>query len=478
MQLLPIQEFATQHSAGYNGVDYFSPEMLYEGGTDAELTRYLAAVNGLLGSFGQPVLSIDALRPGINQLKCLIDLAHLHGIAVIFDLVYNHAGGDFGDRSLWFCNRFTNGNKNNSLYFTDQDWAAGQVFAFRDAGVRQFLIDNVVFFFNEYRIDGIRYDEVRVISNNQPDGRTLCRDITSTLRFIRPSAIQIAEYWEWDRALPVTPAPAGLGFDSALGDGLRDAVRGLLGQAAGGENAALDLDPTARGFDPAVGYDAAWRVVQCIENQDKTYFPHADTARVAWLADPLDRRSWYASSRSRVAAALLFAAPGIAALFMGQEILEDKLWDDNEKDHPGHLIWWDGLKRDPVMADYLRFTQDLVALRRNQPALRAEGVRVSRVHNFDRIIVVHRWVADGSPSRDVVLVASLDEHAKSGYSIGLPFGGRWRELFNSDYYDGFPNPAPIGNGGWVDASGPGLAGFVHSAMIAIPANGALFLAPA
>ena len=478
MQLLPIQEFATQHSAGYNGVDYFSPEMLYEGGTDAELTRYLAAVNGLLGSFGQPVLSIDALRPGINQLKCLIDLAHLHGIAVIFDLVYNHAGGDFGDRSLWFYNRFTNGNKNNSLYFTDQEWAAGQVFAFRDPGVRQFLIDNAIFFFNEYRIDGIRYDEVRVISNNQPDGRTLCRDITSTLRFIRPSAIQIAEYWEWDRALPVTPAPAGLGFDSALGDGLRDAVRGLLGQAAGGENAALDLDPTARGFDPAVGYDAAWRVVQCIENQDKTYFPHADTARVAWLADPLDRRSWYASSRSRVAAALLFAAPGIAALFMGQEILEDKLWDDNEKDHPGHLIWWDGLKRDPVMADYLRFTQDLVALRRNQPALRAEGVRVSRVHNFDRIIVVHRWVADGSPGRDVVLVASLDEHAKSGYGVGLPFGGRWRELFNSDYYDGFPNPAPIGNGGSVDASGPGLDGFAHSAMITIAASGALFLAPA
>ena len=101
------------------------------------------------------------------------------------------------------------------------------------------------------------------------------------------------------------------------------------------------------------------------------------------------------------------------------------------------------------MADYSRFMQDLVGLRRNQPALRAEGVRVSRVNNYDRVIVVHRWVADGSPGRDVVLVASLDEHAKTGYGIGLPFGGRWRELFNSDYYDGFPNPAPVGNGGWV-----------------------------
>jgi 1,4-alpha-glucan branching enzyme len=46
VQLLPIQEFATQHSAGYNGVDYFSPEMLYEAATEADLARYLEVVNG------------------------------------------------------------------------------------------------------------------------------------------------------------------------------------------------------------------------------------------------------------------------------------------------------------------------------------------------------------------------------------------------------------------------------------------------
>jgi len=344
--------------------------------------------------------------------------------------------------------------------------------------VRQFLIDNAVSFVKEYRIDGIRYDEVRVISNNQPDGRSLCRDITSTLRFIHPAAIQIAEYWEWDRALPVTPAPAGLGFDAALGDGLRDAVRGLLTQAAGGENAALDLDAVARAFNPLPGYDAAWRIVQCIENHDVTYVGHADAARVAMLADPSDHRSWYARSRSRVSASLLFAAPGITALFMGQEILEDKLWGDDEQDHPGHLIWWQGLNSNRVMADYLRFTQDLVALRRTQPALRGEGVRVSRVNNFDRVIVVHRWVADGSPGRDVVLVASLDKRTKHSYGVGLPFGRQWRELFNSDYHDGFPNPTPIGNGGWIEASGPAIDGFGYSATITLPANGALFLAPA
>ena len=61
---------------------------------------------------------------------------------------------------------------------------------------------------------------------------------------------------------------------------------------------------------------------------------------------------------------------------MGQEILEDKLWSDDEKDHPGHLIWWDGLAAEPSMADYRRFMRDLIALRRRQPALSADGVRV------------------------------------------------------------------------------------------------------
>jgi 1,4-alpha-glucan branching enzyme len=475
IQLLPVQEYATRFSAGYNGVDYFSPEALYQVSADADLVRYLAEINTALIAFDARPLTLEQIRPGINQLKCLIDLAHLHGIAVIFDLVYNHAGGNFGDRSLWFYDRSANGNPNNSLYFTDQDWAGGQVFAFWNAHIRQYLIDNAVFFLNEYHIDGIRYDEVRVISGNRPPGRELCQDITGTVRFTRPSAIQIAEYWDWDRASPVTPTPAGLGFDAALGDGFRDAVRALLSQAAGGETAQLQLDPVARSYQPPPGYDAAWRLVQHLENHDLTYAAHSGAARVPALADPADRRSWYARSRSRAAAVLLFAAPGIPSLFMGEEILEDKLWSDDEQDHPGHLIWWEGLNSSTVMADYRRFMRDLIRLRRSQPALRGEGVRVSRVNNFDRVIVVHRWVADGSPGRDVVMVTSFDENPKIGYALGLPLGGHWAELFNSDFYDRFPNPTVVGNGGAVTADGPGLDGFAHSARITIPPNGALIL---
>ena len=55
------------------------------------------------------------------------------------------------------------GDNNRSLYFTDQGWAGGLVFAYWKAEVRQFLIDNAGFFFDEYHVDGFRFDEVTVI---------------------------------------------------------------------------------------------------------------------------------------------------------------------------------------------------------------------------------------------------------------------------------------------------------------------------
>ena len=110
VQLLPIQEFETASSMGYNGVDYFSPENDYCIAAD-QLGWRLAHINRMFEDLGKPPVTVGELSCGDNQLKCLIDLCHLHGIAVIFDLVYNHAGGGFDDRSIWFYDRQTPGNR-------------------------------------------------------------------------------------------------------------------------------------------------------------------------------------------------------------------------------------------------------------------------------------------------------------------------------------------------------------------------------
>jgi 1,4-alpha-glucan branching enzyme len=158
-------------------------------------------------------------------------------------------------------------------------------------------------------------------------------------------------------------------------------------------------------------------------------------------------------------------------LFMGQEILEDKPWCDDVRNWPQFLVWWDGLQEDRHMADFRRFVRDVTRLRRQLPALSGDGVRISQVHNGDRVLVMHRWV--NGTGNDAVVVISLNERTLEGYAVDLPWPGRWIEAFNSDYYDHYPNPWVRGNGGGVEANAGGRFGYPFAARVTIPAAGAM-----
>jgi 1,4-alpha-glucan branching enzyme len=466
LQLLPIQEFSSETSRGYNGLDLYSPEMDYHVVDHDELGRYLTQANAMLARHGQARLTLDQLQPGPDQLRCVIDILHLNGIAVLFDLVFNHAGGGFSDQCIKFLDRQPYGDDNRSLYFTDQGWAGGSVFAYWNQDVRQFLIDNVKQCFEEFHIDGIRYDEVTVIDSH--GGGRFCQDLTGTAQAAKPQAIQIAEYWADDRAAAVRASPGGLGFDAAWGDRLRDGVRKAIGQTAGGHDAFVDLDTLARAYDTPGGFDQPWRVINCIENHDIVF--DGKDPRIPALADSSNARSWYARSRARLAAGLLFAGRGVPQLFMGQEILEDKQWSDDINGRANLLIWWDGLQSDAAMRDYLAFCRDLIHLRRAMPSLRSDSLHVSTCNALDRVIAIHRWI-EGS-GQDALIVANLQETIRFGYRVGFPSGGFWREAFNSDSYDGFPNRQAVGNGGGVAAEGGfGWDGMAASAALTLPANG-------
>jgi 1,4-alpha-glucan branching enzyme len=74
------------------------------------------------------------------------------------------------------------------------------------------------------------------------------------------------------------------------------------------------------------------------------------------------------------------------------------------------------------------------------------------------------------------VVVSLAEFTRSDYRVGMPGPGVWREVFNSDSYDNFPNPWVAGNGGSVVADGPPMHELPSSAAIVIPANSVLVFA--
>lgn len=472
LQLMPIQEFQTQFSLGYNGTDYFSPEMDFAV-ADADLAPYLADVNALLETKGLRHYQRANLRGEMNQLKALVDVCHLYGIAVLLDVVYNHAGGDFGDQSLYFFDRQDQtGGHLKSLYFTDKGHAGGLVFDFAKPEVRDFLIQNAKFFVDEYRVDGFRYDQVSVIDHDgAPHGWSFCQDLTATLHAHRPEALNLAEYWSVNPVVVKAP-PEGAGFDTTLTDGLRLAIRDVIGNASAPDERPLDMTRLGQSLWPG-GFYEHWRFVQGPENHDLVY--KGRELRIARLGDPGNPRSWYARSRARVATGLSLTAPGIPMLFMGQEFLEDKPWSDNFEFDQNLLLYWTGLDLgDRQMLDHLRFVRELIHLRRSHPGLQGQGFRLVHAHNQNRVLAFHRWVP--GEGHDVLMVAHLGNTHRFGYQIGFPGGGVWREVFNSDVYEQWVNPHVAGNGGQVTTHPLPLHGFGYSAALVLPANSLLVFA--
>ncbi len=488
LQPLPIDEMEANPNMGYSGADLFSPDFPYIA-AKADLPAYLATINAQLAALQQPPLQLADIQSGPNQLKVLVDLCHLNGIAVTFDVVYNHAGGftangALDDNCIYYFDRVPNvGNNNDSLYFTDQDRGTGGLaFALWNADVCAFLSDNAAHYIQEFHADGFRYDEISILlSTNQGSGWAFCRALTTQLRRQQPRILQNAEFWPGEfSGIPTSAQPivapastGGAGFDVVQHDDLRSALRGAVGAASAGAGASISVSTVASALYPP-GFDHAWRAVTCIENHDLVYAGR--NPRVPVLADSADPASWYARSRTRCAMAILLTAPGIPQLFMGQEFLEPHQWNENPSGP--NLLSWDGLTgaASNVMPDHLRFTQDLLRLRQAQPALRGDNVNPFYASDTDRVLAFHRWL-DGT-GQDVVVVATFAESTWYSYNLGFPEAGLWTEVFNSDVYDNFVNPMVAGNGGGIQAAGPPMHGFTASASVVIPANGVVVFAKA
>ena len=216
-----------------------------------------------------------------------------------------------------------------------------------------------------------------MLSVGQQTGWQFCRELTTQLRALRPRLLQNAEFWPGRFSdIPSSVAPiltpalqGGAGFDVVQHDALRTVLRTAVGAASVGAEASVSMASIANVLYPP-GLDRGWRAVTCIENHDVVLAGREP--RIPKLADGSNSRSWYARSRTRVANALLLTAPGIPQLFMGQEFLEEKPWDPDP--NGPNLLEWDRLNDDSDAIDHLRFTQDLIRLRTNQPALRGDKV--------------------------------------------------------------------------------------------------------
>ena len=288
IEVMPVAEFPGRWNWGYDGVDLYAPAHVY-GDHEA--------------------------------LKRFVDQAHLRGLAVMLDVVYNHIGPDGNYLPTY-----------SHEYFTDRHGEWGQALNFDGPGtssVREFFIQNACYWVHEFHLDGLRLDAVHAIHDESLVH--IVADLSHPARLAAGdrSIILVAEC---DSQLVECIRPieqGGWGLDGMWSEDFHHAVRvAATGRAEGyyidyrGTPQEL-ISSVKRGFlyqgqrsqklkkprGTVVGNDLSERFVFYIQNHDQV-------ANQLW-GDRLHVKA--SPGVVRALTALLLLAPETPLLFMGQE---------------------------------------------------------------------------------------------------------------------------------------------------------------
>lgn len=288
VELMPVASCPGRWNWGYDGVSLFAPWAVYG---------------------------------GPRGLRRLVDRAHLVGLAVYLDVVYNHLGPDGN-----YLGCYAPG------YFAPAQTPWGQAIAYsgpEGKSVREFFLGNAVHWFTEYRVDGLRLDATHAIVDE--GGTPVLKDLAKRVRAAtgpRPG-ILIAEDGRNEATLVKSRRHGGHGLDAVWADDLHHQLRVALT----GEKCGYFKDYSGRGRDIARTLERGWfycgqksphsgrrrgtdpagiareRFVHCLQNHDQVgNRPMGDRLHHVIGLD-----------RYRAASALLLLGPSTPLLFMGQE---------------------------------------------------------------------------------------------------------------------------------------------------------------
>lgn len=407
IQLLPIgdvfNDLGKEVGEGYGTSDMFAPEDSYA---------------------SEPAKAVEELRR-------LVDEAHRIGLAVLFDVVWNH--GAIEDNRYWRYDGNTRGG-GGEYFESGHPTRFGNGFATWRREVKDFFIDNGRMFLRDYRADGLRFDAVQFIP---PDD---LKEIIWQLRTEFPNRYLIAEYNPGDSESAAGPrdpfgdlgfratwdlASPGQAYAALSGDGPVDNLLALVGDF--------------RNPDP-------WCSVRYLAgSHDQIYDERGDRLYLRRLVERFGGRlNGYALAKARLAWALNVALPGTPMLFMGTEGQLDGYWDPDDA-HGEHRIDWSRIGDDRG-APMQRMVTDINNLRWAHPALRSPAGNVVHVDRVSQVVAFKRYNGEG----DLLLVVVNAGDAQFAFhDYGVNLGGEsgvWREIFNSQapVYGGFDSTGNLG----------------------------------
>ena len=353
VQLLPIFDFegvdendpSAEYNWGYNPMNYNLPE----------------------GSYSRNPLDPEKR---INELKKMVQSLHRENIGVVMDVVYNHTFRT-GDSSLdiafpkYYYRTDEGGNYSNGS-------GCGNELASERTMVRKLIVDSVLFWAKEYKIDGFRFDLMGVL-----DIETM-NEIARELRKINPSALIYGEGWTGGRTmLPYEHSALRQNACSTPGiayfnDGFRDSVKGDtfsdegLGYISGNYHCRQNIIEGLLGSAGWAG-EPTQIINYCEAHDNLTLWDKLNVSAAGYSVE--DRKKM-----DRLAMFLILTAQGIPFLHGGQDFLRSKPNGDASFDHNSYRssddvnsLKWDNLDKYAREVDYCR---GLIRFRKNHPVFR------------------------------------------------------------------------------------------------------------
>jgi 1,4-alpha-glucan branching enzyme len=457
-------------AAGFTHIEFMPlAEHPFGGSWGYQVTSYYAPTS----RFGSP-----------DDLRYLIDRAHQAGIGIIVDWVPAHFPKD-----EWALARFDG----TPLYEHGDprrgeqlDWGT-YVFDFGRSEVRNFLVANALYWAKEFHIDGIRVDAVASMlyldysredwAPNIHGGRenleavAFLQEMNATVYREVPGVVTIAEE---STAWPGVTRPTHLG---GLGFGFKWNMGWMHDSLAYVERAPVHRSYHHGQLTFSMMYAYSENYLLPISHDEVVYGKGSLLRKM-----PGDR--WQQLANLRAYLAYMWAHPGKQLLFMGSEFAQDSEWAESRS-----LDWWH--LEDPAHRGILQLVTDLNNRYKELDALWSLDVEPAGfqwIDANDAIGNVLSFLRYGKPATEgaesagsegpsagsaLACVVNFSGSTHHGYRIGLPRGGYWREVLNTDA-EGYGGSG-VGNLGGVQAEAEPWHGQPYSATVAAPPLGTVWL---
>lgn len=375
IELMPVNEYPGDYSWGYKVRHFFATESSY-GSTE--------------------------------DLKRFIDECHGRGIRVIMDGIYNHTDEECPlmliDRNYWYYEYMH--------YPEDPQNYWGPEFKYDNYDEKldvkpawKYVGDVVKYWVEEFHIDGIRFDAVRQLANDE----FLDWIAQQAKKNTAPKPFyNIAEHIPDSSKITAPEGP----LDACWHESFRYfVVPHICGETFELERLKEVLDPKRQGYATAIN------VVNYLSTHDRQHLFRELGDRGIFGED--------AFRRAKLAAVILMTAMGVPMLWMGEEFGEHKRKSETVT-QPKKIAW--ALLERPENHDLFEHYKSLIALRKKSPALQSDNIEFFHENPDNKVFAFVRWNDAGDR---IVVIANFSAQSFAGYQVtNFPSAGKWQDYLS------------------------------------------------